>query len=94
MSNDKVAATFHGAGPGVDLVGALRASVDRARQNRREAEALQVDREREQELRAHIADLLTDVDHFTGCTAEPGMTNCPCLIGRLHFAIGTEQVAQ
>jgi hypothetical protein len=44
----------------------------------------------EQELRVRIAEILIDVDHFAGCTAEPGMTNCPCLIGRLHFAIGTE----
>lgn len=49
-------------------------------------------RQREAALRAQVADLLTDVDHFAGCMAEPDMTNCACLIGRLHWAIGAEEV--
>lgn len=61
MTNDKLAATFHGA---------------------------DTDPTPEQALRAHVADLLTDVDHPQTCIPAA----CNCLIGRLNWAINAEQI--
>jgi hypothetical protein len=129
VSNDKVAATFHGADE-VDLMGALKASIDRARENRKAAGQLAEDpaqariddiaidraeaRQRyhdgeeeysdavehpeagepllltpEQYLRAAVADMIANANHFGQC----GPDNCHCLIGRLNWAINAEEVA-
>lgn len=92
MTNDKLAATFHGADNGVDLLGALGGAIERARELRQEPDPTP-----EQALRAHIADLLTDVDHFDGCKANEDcdcdFCVCTCLIGRIRWAINAEQVA-
>lgn len=84
MTNDKLAATFHGAeaGPPIsawDLLGiGLPDSTPTP----------------EQALCAHVADLLTDVDHFDGCKAhrDCDICTCICLVGRLDWAINAEQV--
>lgn len=89
MSADKLAATFHGD-PAQARIDDL--AIDRA------ARLVKVTAEPrpEQALRAHVADLLTDVDHFDGCKANPDcdcdFCVCTCLIGRLHWAINAEQV--
>lgn len=48
----------------------------------------------EQALRDHVTDLLSDVDHFTGCHRwVEGDGTCTCLIGRLTSAIEAGQVS-
>ena len=85
-ANNKLAATFHGPDPAqvrIDDVALARAAVlDVARID-------YLDHQREQALRDHVADLLTDVDHFNGCK---GTANCSCLIGRLQWAINAEEI--
>lgn len=45
----------------------------------------------EQDLRAAVAERLTDATHFNNC---PGGTDtCRCLIGRLNWAINAEEIA-
>lgn len=53
-----------------------------------QAEERLANRTPEQELGMHIGDLLSDIDHFNGCTDSP----CTCLVGRLRWAINAEQV--
>lgn len=73
MSNDKVAATFHGS---VLDAPATKAAPDLTP---------------EQDLRAAVAERLTDATHFNDC---PGGTDtCRCLIGRLNWAINAEEIA-
>jgi hypothetical protein len=53
-----------------------------------ERRELSADEARAEALRAHVADLLSDVDHMGNC----GPTGCDCLVGRLLWAINAEQV--
>lgn len=47
----------------------------------------------EQALRAHITDLLTDVEHFEKCHRYvEGDGTCTCLLGRLDWAVTAETV--
>jgi hypothetical protein len=49
----------------------------------------------EQDLRAAVADILSDVEHFTGCHRYvEGDGRCTCLVGRLEWAINAEQVTE
>lgn len=49
----------------------------------------------EQALRAHVADLLADVEHFEGCHRYiEGDGTCTCLLGRIERAIAAEQVSE
>lgn len=84
-ANDKLAATFHGADPAQVRIDDL--ALDRAARLD-PARADYLDSQREQALRDHVTDLLTDVDHFGQC----GPTGCGCLVGRLQWAISAEQV--
>lgn len=77
-ANTKVAATFHGADLAQVRIDDL--AVDRA---------ARIDRQREQALRAHIAGLLADVDHFHTC-ADPN--NCTCLLGRIRWAVAADEL--
>lgn len=49
------------------------------------------DEERQDALRAHVADLLTDVDHFDGCKFDPDCDcdtcACTCLLSRIRQVI-------
>lgn len=58
-----------------------------------ERREISADEEREEALRAHVADLLSDVDHFTGCHVwVEGDGTCTCLVGRITRALEAEQV--
>lgn len=62
----------------------------------RELDEHETDTARQQALRDHVADLLTDVDHFEGCKANPDCDCdtcvCTCLVGRIRWAITAEQI--
>lgn len=116
MSNDKVAAAFHGEdmpigtpvtywpgfreGPGIKSI--TRSNVWHMSgtpvvlvQGRAGGIALTHielrDLSPEEALRAHVADLLADVDHFTGCHRYvEGDGTCTCFVGRLTRAIGAD----
>jgi hypothetical protein len=56
---------------------------------------ISADEQREEALRAHVADLLADVDHFNGCHRwVEGDGTCICLVGRIEWAITAEQVTE
>lgn len=49
----------------------------------------------EQDLRGAIVEILADVDHFAGCNRwVEGDGRCTCLVGRLDWAVNTEQVTE
>jgi hypothetical protein len=84
MSN-KLAATFHGAE--IDPASGMT----QAELYPNHPAQILAERGREQALRAHVADLLTDVEHFAGCHRwVEGDGTCTCLIGRLDWAINAD----
>lgn len=58
-----------------------------------ESRELSPSEEREEALRTHVADLLSDVDHFDGChRMVEGDGTCTCFVGRLDWAISSGRV--
>jgi hypothetical protein len=111
MTNDKLAATFHGADPAQARLDDI--AMDRAATLNDYSVRLYGpcgldpdcrfpdghggghEPDQERALRNHIADLLTDVDHFNGCHRwVEGDGTCTCLVGRIEWAITAEQVTE
>lgn len=101
MTNDKLAATFHGAErdcrecgpqPGWHSIDSQYCGVGVGLPEGVHAIAEPADLTPEQDLRAAVADMLADADHFTGCLSHEIKGHCSCLIGRLRWAINAEQV--
>lgn len=104
MSNDKLAATFHGEErdcrecgpqPGWHAIDSQFCGVGLGLPEGDHVIAERPDLTPEQDLREAVAEILADIDHFTGCHRYvEGDGRCTCLVGRLDWAINAEQITE